>query len=155
MLCHFVLTKPLKQNFVFQCVAQYPWRCCGSLTAEVRGFIAVVQTIIVSIALPALLDAAVVLAGKFTRLALWWGHVGGVGWRSHQTWEWKHTGHSNIKRRPKWGKKVFLLKWKSSFKILHDIQKTSKCKGFNHLCRWRYPHQGFDHQHTHRTCRWV
>lgn len=67
-------------RIVFVCVfLEYPWRCCGTLTAEVRGFIAVVQTIIVSIALPALLDAAVVLAGEFTRLALWWGHVGGVG----------------------------------------------------------------------------
>ena len=51
------------------------------LTAELRGLIAVVQTIIVSVTFPALLDAAVVLAGKFPRLALGWGHIGGVGWR--------------------------------------------------------------------------
>jgi len=45
------------------------------------GLIAVVQTIVVPVTLPALLDAAVVLAGKLPGLALRRGHVGGVGWR--------------------------------------------------------------------------
>lgn len=50
-------------------------------TAELGGFIAVVQAVIVPIALPALLDAAVVLAGKFPGLALRRGDVGWVGWK--------------------------------------------------------------------------
>lgn len=51
------------------------------LTAEVRGLVAFVQTIVVSVTLPALLDAAVVLAGELSGLALRRGNVGGVGWR--------------------------------------------------------------------------
>ena len=55
------------------------------LTAELRGLVAVVQTIIVPVALPALLDTAVVLAGKLPRLALRRRHVGGVGWTQDET----------------------------------------------------------------------
>lgn len=47
--------------------------------AELRALVAVVQTIVVSVTLPALLDAAVVLAGILPGLALGRGHVGGVG----------------------------------------------------------------------------
>lgn len=50
------------------------------LTAQLRSFIAVVQTIVVSVALPALLDAAVVLACKLSGLALRRGYVGRIGW---------------------------------------------------------------------------
>lgn len=49
------------------------------LTAEVRGLVAVVQTVVVAVTLPALLDAAIVLAGELARLALRRRHVGGVG----------------------------------------------------------------------------
>lgn len=49
------------------------------LTAEVRGLVAVVQTVVVPITLPALLDAAIVLAGELPGLALGRGNVGGVG----------------------------------------------------------------------------
>lgn len=57
----------------------------GTLTAQLRSFIAVVQTIVVSIALPALLDAAVVLTCKLSGLALGRGNVGWVGWEGE--WE--------------------------------------------------------------------
>lgn len=46
--------------------------------AQCWGLIAVVQTVVVSVTLPALLDAAVVGTGKLARLALGWGHVGWV-----------------------------------------------------------------------------
>jgi len=46
--------------------------------AEGRGLIAVVQAVVVPVALPALLDAAAVGAGELARLALGWGHVGWV-----------------------------------------------------------------------------
>ena len=52
---------------------------CMELTAQLRSLVAVVQTVIVSVTLPALLDAAVVLAGKLSGLALRRGHVGRVG----------------------------------------------------------------------------
>lgn len=50
-------------------------------TAELRGFVAVVQAVVVPVALPALLDAAVVLAGELPGLALRRGDVGRVGWQ--------------------------------------------------------------------------
>lgn len=46
--------------------------------AEGGGLVAVVQAVIVPVALPALLDAAAVGAGELARLALGWGHVGWV-----------------------------------------------------------------------------
>ena len=52
-----------------------------TLTAEFRGLVAVVQTVVVTIALPTFLDAAVVLAGKLSRLALGGREVGRVAWR--------------------------------------------------------------------------
>lgn len=54
------------------------------LTAEGRGLIAVVQAVVVPVALPPLLDAAAVGAGKLARLALGWGHVGWVRCRHHR-----------------------------------------------------------------------
>lgn len=48
------------------------------LTAEGGGLIAVVQAVVIPVALPALLDAAAVRAGELARLALGWGHVGWV-----------------------------------------------------------------------------
>lgn len=51
----------------------------GSLTAELGGFIAVVQAVVVPVAFPALLDAAVVLAGELPGLALRRGDVGRIG----------------------------------------------------------------------------
>lgn len=59
--------------------------CCvtstSALTTQVGGLVAVVQTIVVPVAFPALLDAAVVLAGELPWLALGRRHVGGVGCR--------------------------------------------------------------------------
>lgn len=46
--------------------------------AECRGLVTVVQAVVVSVTLPALLDAAAVGTGKLARLALGWGHVGWV-----------------------------------------------------------------------------
>lgn len=54
------------------------------LTAEGRGLVAVVQAIVVPVALPALLDAAAVGAGELARLALGWGHVGRVRCGRHK-----------------------------------------------------------------------
>lgn len=51
------------------------------LTAQLGGLVAVVQAVVVSVALPTLLDAAVVLAGKLPCLALRRGHVRRVGCR--------------------------------------------------------------------------
>lgn len=56
-----------------------------ALTAEGGGLVAVVQAVIVPVALPALLDAAAVGAGELARLALGWGHVGWVRCGHHQT----------------------------------------------------------------------
>lgn len=66
------------------------WQAGQALTAEGRRLVAVVQAVIVSIALPALLDAATVGTGKLARLALGWGHVG-----------WVRCGHHRSVRRGK------------------------------------------------------
>ena len=49
------------------------------LTAELRGFVAVVQTVVVSVTLPPVLDAAVVLTAKLPLLALRGRLIGRVG----------------------------------------------------------------------------
>lgn len=51
----------------------------GLRTAQLRCLITVVQAVVVPVAFPALLDAAVVLAGELSGLALRRGDVGGVG----------------------------------------------------------------------------
>lgn len=50
------------------------------LTAELRRLVAVVQTVVVTVTLPSLLDTAVVLTGKLPELTLRRRDVGGVGW---------------------------------------------------------------------------
>lgn len=50
------------------------------LTAELGRLIAVVQTVVVPVTLPSLLDTAVVLTGKLPGLTLRRRDVGGVGW---------------------------------------------------------------------------
>lgn len=55
------------------------------MMAQCWGLIAVVQTVVVSVTLPALLDAAVVGTGKLARLALGWGHVGWVRCGHHRS----------------------------------------------------------------------
>ena len=49
------------------------------LTAELRCLVAVVQTVVVTVTLPSLLDTAVVLTGKLSGLTLRRRDVGGVG----------------------------------------------------------------------------
>lgn len=48
-------------------------------TAQLGRLVAVIQAVVVPVAFPALLDAAVVLAGELSGLALRRGDVGGVG----------------------------------------------------------------------------
>lgn len=48
------------------------------LVAQLGGLIAVVQTVIVPVTLPAVLNTAIILTGKFSRLALRRRHVGRV-----------------------------------------------------------------------------
>ena len=53
--------------------------CVCRLTAQLWGLIAVVQTVIISVTLPSLLDTAVVFTCKLSWLALRRGDVRGVG----------------------------------------------------------------------------
>lgn len=71
------------------------------LTAEVGRLVAVVQTVVVAVALPALLDAAIVLAGELARLALGRRHVGRVGWGRDQGQSGEQTGHCDKSRGAK------------------------------------------------------
>lgn len=70
---------------------QHIWRSpnattqVGSRTAELGGLVAVVQAVVVAVAFPALLDAAVVLAGELPGLALRRGDVGRVGCQGEST----------------------------------------------------------------------
>ena len=92
-LCHLSLACDPKQSRVYACVAASPGRQLQGgggqqnthiLTAELRGFVAVVQAVVVPVTLPALLDAAVVLTRKLPLLALRGRDVGRVGWTDGQ-----------------------------------------------------------------------
>lgn len=61
------------------------FECTGTqLTTQFKSLIAVVQTVVVSVALPALLDATVVLTGKLSRLALRRRYIRGVCCRKEE-----------------------------------------------------------------------
>lgn len=68
-----------------QRLAAWPLGRAGRLTAQRGRLVTVVQTVIVAVALPALLDTAAVGAGKLARLALRWGHVGWVRCGHHRS----------------------------------------------------------------------